>query len=792
MIQSEPMFLPVPNSKYLMVFGFGVLLVLMLVMVLLGLTQLSAINKRLETIVNDLNVKTSLVVALRQVARERSLVLHRMIITADPIDREEELQTFNRLAAEFIRIRRKLDAMSSSELERSALAKLTEFTMVGATLQNEVVDLVLDGKLAQANEHLLKKSIPAQDGTLSQLDQMLLLQRQATERTVREAEQAYGLAFLFTGTLGSSVILLGILIAVQVIRRTTNIEAALHQEKMRAEVTLLSIGEAVITTDINGRVERLNKAAQEMTGWSEQDAYGLALQDVLHVVDGVTREVLAHPFGNMATSHGQPDGQPSGRRAASEQLAVLVARDGREYIIEQNASPIREPDGRAVGQVAVFRDISRSHELSRELTWAASHDALTSLSNRLEFERRLIALLDSVRTERRSHAMLYLDLDQFKVVNDTCGHTAGDELLRQIAEILGKKIRGNDTLARLGGDEFGVLLRDCGVKRAVEIAEMLRHCIVEFHFVWQDKAFEIAASIGLVEINEHSESVASVMSAADSACYMSKDQGRNRVYLYRQDDAEISLRRGQMNWMQRITQALEKNQFRLFRQEIRSLRTDSAHADIGGHYEILLRMEAEPGKFTPPMMFLPAGERYQMMPTIDRWVVRAALNHLALQPSSKEVIYAINLSGQSLGDEATLEFIMAQFKQSGVAPQAICFEVTETAAIANISKATRFIMALKGIGCSFSLDDFGSGMSSLAYLKNLPVDYLKIDGAFVRDIVEDPIDFSMVDAVNSIAHVMGIKTIAEFVENQAIYDKLKLMGVDYVQGHYIHKPEPWV
>ena len=247
-----------------------------------------------------------------------------------------------------------------------------------------------------------------------------------------------------------------------------------------------------------------------------------------------------------------------------------------------------------------------------------------------------------------------------------------------------------------------------------------------------------------------------------------------------------------MNWMQRITQALEKNQFRLFRQEIRSMHANSAQADTGSHYEILLRMEAEPGKFTPPMMFLPAGERYQMMPTIDRWVVRAALNHLALQSSNKEIIYAINLSGQSLGDEATLEFIMAQFKQSGVAPQAICFEVTETAAIANIGKATRFIMALKGIGCSFSLDDFGSGMSSLAYLKNLPVDYLKIDGAFVRDIVDDPIDFSMVDAVNSIAHVMGIKTIAEFVENQAIYDKLKLMGVDYVQGHHIHKPEQWV
>lgn len=441
-------------------------------------------------------------------------------------------------------------------------------------------------------------------------------------------------------------------------------------------------------------------------------------------------------------------------------------------------------------QAAQERMQERIDEATERLSYQATHDALTGLVNRREFERRLEKALFSAREEGRVHALCYLDLDQFKIVNDTCGHVAGDELLRQLTVLLQSKVRDADLLARLGGDEFGVLLENCPLEQAQVVADLLRQTVKDFHFVWQGKPFVIGVSIGLVPLNQDCESLASVLSRADTACYTAKDLGRNRVHVYRAEDSELALRQGEMNWVARITHAIEENRFRLYYQAIMPL----SHSDREGeHFEILLRMLDDAGELIPPMAFIPAAERYNLMPAIDRWVVSTAFGlYWKIFPRTalnRRHTCTVNLSGPSLCDDYFLEFIKRQFSLYQVPYDHICFEITETAAITNLSSAMEFIGALRNLGCRFSLDDFGSGLSSFTYLKNMPVDYLKIDGSFVRDMVDDPMDAAMVESINQIGHVMGLKTIAEGVESDEILAKLRVIGVDFVQGYTIERPK---
>ncbi|MFA7388146.1 MAG: EAL domain-containing protein, partial [Thiohalobacteraceae bacterium] len=415
---------------------------------------------------------------------------------------------------------------------------------------------------------------------------------------------------------------------------------------------------------------------------------------------------------------------------------------------------------------------------------------LTGLYNRRAFEEQLKEAVASAREENREHALCYLDLDQFKVVNDTCGHIAGDEMLKQLAHLLQSKVREADVLARLGGDEFGVLLRYCTLEQAHVIAEGLRRSVRDFRFVCEEYSFETGVSIGVVVVDGHTQNLTEVQSAADVACYAAKEGGRNRVHLYVPDDRELQQRQGEMRWVSRIHKAMAEDRFVLYCQPILPIDPQAA---LVPHYEILLRIRDEDGQEVPPMAFIPAAERYNLMPMIDGWVVRNVLRNVQRAVDQlRGAIWTINLSGRSLGDEEFLNLVFQELDVSGFPGTQICFEITETAAIANLRRASRFIKMLKARGCKFALDDFGSGLSSFGYLKNLEVDYLKIDGGFVRDIATDPIDRAMVEAINNVGHVMNIRTIAEFVENRQILEVLRELKVDYAQGYGIARPQPFM
>ncbi len=555
-------------------------------------------------------------------------------------------------------------------------------------------------------------------------------------------------------------------------------EEALFREKESAQITLQSIGDGVITTDADGNVEYVNPVAEELTGWKVDDASGRPIDEIFRGFHEETCEPLENPLAVAIRRD---------RAIKSVRPTLLIRRDGNELYIESTASPIRDGKGSVTGGVLVFHDVSESRELNRRLSYHASHDILTGLVNRREFENRLERALKSAKARETSYALLYLDLDQFKIVNDTCGHSAGDALLGQLGALLKSKIRWRDTLARLGGDEFGVLLESCSLDEAMQTAEALRIAISDYKFMWDDRAFRFGVSIGVVPITAESEDVAGLLSAADSACAAAKEAGRNRIHSFRENDIDLMRRRREMQWAARINNALEENRFELFRQTIKPLQTD----EDGAHYEILLRMRDENGGIISPGLFIEAAERYSITPAIDRWVIRSAFRWLVSEADERErlLLCSINLSGQSLGDDKFLPFVIDQFQMSGLDASKICFEITETAAIASYSQANRFINALKELGCKFALDDFGTGLSSFGYLKHFPVDFLKIDGSFVKEILHDPIDREMVRSINEIGHLTGKKTIAEFAENEEIITMLRGMGIDYAQGYGVSEPQ---
>ncbi|MEJ2608658.1 MAG: EAL domain-containing protein [Candidatus Thiodiazotropha sp.] len=441
------------------------------------------------------------------------------------------------------------------------------------------------------------------------------------------------------------------------------------------------------------------------------------------------------------------------------------------------------------GEVDSHRLTAEALEVEKErASYEATHDPLTGLINRREFEHRLADALLQANLDDSHHVLLYMDLDQFKIVNDTCGHTAGDALLQQLQLCLKKHIRQNDTLARIGGDEFGVLLKHCNLESALKVAENLRKNIQDFDFIWQEKSFRMGVSIGAVSVDKHSSGISGLLSDADSACYLAKERGRNRVQLYQETDKGLAQQHSEMLWVTRLTEALNKDKFELFCQPIVSVSPSKSKRH---HFEILIRLREQKGNLIPPGAFIPAAERYNLNTQLDQWVIDHTFDYLKQQRQAKNKLsFSINLSGKSMGDTALLEHIVKRLRSGDVDGDDICFEITESSAVMCLSTACHFMESLKLFGCHFSLDDFGRGMSSFSYLKNLPVNYLKIDGSFIREIVIDPVSYSMVNAINQIAHTMQLQTIAEYVESQPILEALQHLDIDYAQGYHICKPFP--
>ncbi len=564
-------------------------------------------------------------------------------------------------------------------------------------------------------------------------------------------------------------------------------ETQVFEEKERAQVTLQSIGDGVITTDADGLVDYINPVAQDLTGWDQRSARGKPVSDIMMLVNAHTRATVENPVIRCLKE---------GRMISLPESTVLITRSSEEISIQDSASPIRDRIGNIIGSVMIFHDVSKESRMFRKLSYQASHDTLTGLINRREFENCLTTAIDDIKNNgEQTHALLYIDLDQFKVVNDTFGHVAGDALLKQLSELIQKSIRSTDILARLSGDEFGVLVERCDDERAIEVAEAIRGSIEDYRFEWQESFTNIRCSIGIVMMTSENADVAGLMSSADVACYSAKDMGRNQIHMYKNSDA--SLRHEEMKWVSRITSAVEDNRLELFYQPIIGIGKDNDTAR--GHYELLLRMRDENGELVGPNQFIPAAERYNLMSTLDRWVIHEALSQIADRNRDGEARYtiAINLSGTSLSEDRFLDFVINELKAQKLPAGAICFEITETAAISNLSRVIYFMQTLKKLGCKFSLDDFGSGLSSFTYLKNLPVDYLKIDGQFIRHVAEDNVDESMVRAISEVGHAMGIETIAERVETKQVLDKLGTLGVEFAQGYYIARPasiesfEPW-
>lgn len=545
----------------------------------------------------------------------------------------------------------------------------------------------------------------------------------------------------------------------------------------RAAMTLHAIGEAVITTDAEGAVEYLNPMAERLTGWTSSDARGQPLERVFNIVEESSRKPIDDLFSRV---------QLQDESCKRERHALLLGRHGGELAVEESIAPIRTGQGELLGSVILFKDVTRQRRMTQELLHRAEHDALTGLVNRREFERRLEHAIEASKTQGARHALCYLDLDRFKTVNDTVGHAAGDELLRQIATLMMAQVRERDTLARLGGDEFALLLTNCPLEKAVEIAESLVAEIAGYRFAWEGSTFQVGVSIGVVAVTGIAGSVEELLIQADSACYSAKRLGRNRVHLCQREAGAKSRHHGEWIRASSITSALEEERFLLYAQPVVPL---VEHAGDVIHQELLVRLLDSTGAAVLPRVFIPAAERYGLMAAVDRWVIRTALHRyheLFADPSPAEI--AINLSAKTLGDASLSEFVRRQLAETGVPAESLCFEIGEATLTQNFNQVKRFIYAMKSEGCRIALDDFGSGLSSFSHLKKLPVDYLKIEGGVVQDMLQNPVDRVLVEAINKIGHTMAMRTVAKWVESDAVAGHLKELGIDYAQGYAMRFP----
>ncbi|HEX2138638.1 MAG TPA: EAL domain-containing protein [Woeseiaceae bacterium] len=728
--------------------------------------RLGELNLELVTVAGDASVGRRL-----SVSREGNGDIGALAKTINRLfdalgEREEEIHDRDRLFADFARTLPEIVLLHD---ERILLANNSAAALMGLTPEQlegrEVADLVKPAYRALFRKTLAKRL--AGETVPERLEIQLI---NGQEQGLWVEAQSSSIEYR-----GSTAILT---VARDVSYRKS-LEVSLSRSKRQAQYTLESIAEGVITTDNEGRIDYMNRAAEVMTRSERGASTGHRIGELFSLIDESDRRPLGDPVERCLSMR---------RRVNMGRRALLVSRDGeQEHSVELTASPIRGPGNSISGTVVVLHDVTEIRGLTRQMSYQATHDALTGLVNRREFERRVEEAMDSARTEDAVHILFYMDLDRFKAVNDSCGHLAGDNMLREVAGLIKEQVRDSDFVGRLGGDEFGTLLIGCPIDKARQIAADICNAVADYRFVWKDKIFNIGISIGVVEIGHAAAALADLMSAADSACYVAKQRGRGQVHVYSARDEAIARERGDIKWLRQIQTALHENRFELAMQPI--IATGAAD-ESGPAVEVLLRMPDERGRSANSAEFLRPAERYQMMPQIDRWVVNAALSAIG----AGEIKLAgrrscsINISGQTLADEGFLSFVVDALDHSGVAPSSICFEVTESTISTNLQQAQRFIEVLHGIGCEFALDDFGNGLGAFSSLKALPVDYLKIDGIYTRNLTTDQVNQEMVSAMIKLARTLEFRVIAEQVEQQEDFDWLRDNGVDFVQGNFIEPP----
>jgi diguanylate cyclase (GGDEF)-like protein/PAS domain S-box-containing protein len=751
----------------------------------LGWSRADAASRRVQELAEAQTRKLEAVSALFQANGQRAIQVDQLVAAETPDARERAQSAYAAAREEFSQALGALKALPLAPGERPAREAVLAAAAQARAVGERIAELVSRGERALAAEHNLTQAVLADARLQETLYVLLEANRERHGQALTQAARGVREGALLVAAGSLLALLAGALAAWLVVRAARRAAGRLAREKELAEVTLHSITDGVITTDEAGRIEYMNPVAEQYLGWPAREARGRQLGEVCRLVDERTGEPL-DPLA-VATAKG-PNGE--------EPVAVrLVDRSGRECPVRYARAPIAGADGRARGMVVVFHDVSEIRAMAHQLMWQAGHDALTGLVNRREFERRLAELVASARAQGREHALMYMDLDNFKAVNDTCGHSAGDELLRQLTAVMQARMRGSDTLARLGGDEFGALLESCPLEQALRIAHAMRETIREFRFVWEDKTFNVGVSIGLVPITRESASAERALAIADACCYEAKNRGRDRVQVYQPGDRDYAGRHEELQLLAQINRAFERGEFCLYRQRIVPL---DAAAGRAPHYEILVRMRDRDGQLVPATGFMPAAERYNLLTSIERWVVSTLVEHLhrrwsdagrAQAPGAERGFYSVNISGVSINDRSFPDFLRNLLTRYQLPPGVLCFEITETTAISNLSKAAELMHELKGMGCCFALDDFGTGMSSFAYLKYLPVDYLKIAGVFIRDMASDAMDHAIVEAINRISHILGMRTIAESVEDAQTLERIAALGVDYAQGYFIAEPE---
>ena len=700
----------------------------------------------------------------------------------DPIAISEELAHFIGLAGKYNSKWRELNNLPMDAAEALLLDQQGKLIVQNSKRQTDISNLIRDQYYDQAKHELLRDVLPTQSRVFALTEKLTSLQEVASRSAVDKARKIYNHIMFSIITLAVTILVVLIVVSSKVSKRLHKTENDIHYEKERSITALDSIADAVITTDASGVVDQLNQAATRLIGISTGADIHQPLDNYLTFKTRLTENLHSNPACQVIES---------GESIRLHEDTYLVVNENEELAIELSAAPIYDRKQNIIGAVLVIKDISEMRALTNELAHQARHDSLTGLLNRREFENRLEQTINEIRRYYDEQAWFcYLDLDQFKIINDTCGHLAGDELLKQIAFKLISITRDVDHLGRMGGDEFTIVLKRCDKVTANKIMERIRNELHDMRFCWDNKCFTITVSIGIVEITPQCGNVYDVLKAADTACYIAKEEGRNRIHMFDEDDKVYTQRQGEMEWVHRIYRAIETGQFVLFYQEIKNLNKEETCL----HGELLIRMLDDDGNIVPPYSFIPAAERYNLMSEVDRHIVHMALSTISRyydNPLVRDGMFSINLSAQSLSDDEFLNFVLLQLATTKVQPSNLCFEITETAAISNLVKATTFITTLKEKGCYFALDDFGSGLSSFAYLKNLPVDFIKIDGGFVKSMLTNALDHALVSSVNQIGHVVGMQTIAEFVETKEIEDRLHQIGIDFAQGYGIARPEPF-